>query len=213
LGALAGLTGAAAWLFAHIESDIKDAKLKRYQEDSGAKIAEAGAIAARANEGQAKANQIAAEANERMEELRKQNLELERQIQPRRISSQQETDITRSLEKWRLIEKCAVTLTVEAMDVEARVFMKQIGDVLRKCGFAVSEFPLLTLPKVGGPTAPPPPIFGLHILMSDPPPAGAEAILGALRDAQLQPIVVDKGSKRARVGIIDIEVGAKPLAN
>lgn len=133
------------------------------------------------------------------------NLELEKQIQPRRITKEQNDEIIRDLYSWRFIKnKCEVHITVAGYDTEARVFAQQISDVLaNKCGFKVLlDTGINLLKPISG--------FGTKFASHDPPPPGARDISRALARLSISPMSAEV-STNIQDGVLNIEIYPKPL--
>jgi hypothetical protein len=85
-GGVAAGFGFFAWFFANKDSEIKAAALKKFQSEATAQTAEA--------------SKQAALANERVEALKKANLELEKIVQPRSLTFDQQREIVEKLRKF-----------------------------------------------------------------------------------------------------------------
>jgi|ERR1035437_808166 hypothetical protein len=132
------------------------------------------------------------------------NLELEKQIQPRRIEPEQRAEIIRQLHSWRFIkDKCSVKIRVQPSDVEAKIFAEQIGDMLaEQCGFQTYTDEGFNASFASA--------FGTKFTVHDPPPPGAREIARALKQLRIEPVTVDMSTNNED-GVLKIEVFPKAL--
>jgi hypothetical protein len=144
-----------------------------------------------------------AELSSETEKLRASNLELEKQIQPRRTTPQQQAAIINDLYRWRFVkDKCKIKVTIQKFDIEATIFAIQIGNLLANCGFSVEVNPNVN--------ASDPLQFGTRFSAHDPVQFGAREVSQALKRLPINPFHEDI-TKNFEDGVLEIHVDSKPL--
>jgi len=227
LGVLAGASGAAAWIFEHVESEIKDEKLAKYQADAGREIAKANEGAEEARKGSAIANKYAEEARNDAAQakttgaliesnnlaLKAELAKLEAAVQWRAITAEQEARLISLLKPFAaahpMVNKTVNIDVHNALDLEADRYAKRIAAILKSCRFDV----IMTPPHFG--FAAPENLsdfpLGLDITAkgTQPPPA-MESLVDAFRQAQVPIRLATLYGGGVADGIITIKVWHKP---
>jgi hypothetical protein len=171
LTALAAIAGIFAWVFSSRLSEIKDAALKKFREESKLSISSADRRAAEANERAALANQRAGILEKVAAEARLELGQISERQHPRTITDDQRTAFIAFMShgpKGKVSFKCL------ASDNEAQAFAEQLKKLVSQVGCEVSD-------TVLGFIAPAVPISGIHIKIKnmESPPDHAAWLQGA----------------------------------
>jgi hypothetical protein len=121
-GGAAAMFGFFAWFFASKDSDFKAAALKKFQSEATAQTAEA--------------SKQAALANERVEALKKANLELEKIVQPRSLTFEQQREM---VEKLRRFAGKSANIISYGNDPEAIPLATQLLAIFKTAGVQVFD--------------------------------------------------------------------------
>jgi hypothetical protein len=170
--------------------NAEEQKLKTEMTRLGSVTAEANKIAAQANE---RANQMEIQA----EELRRQNLEIQRKINPRFLTTTEQKTIFDGINLFRGHQIILTRLG----DGEAGPYGDSIIAIFQKAGWAAQ------VNHVGMYT---PPTYGIVCRVSPHPDAAAKALIAAFSKAGIE-LTVQHVEAASADSWIDVLVGLKPI--
>jgi hypothetical protein len=189
-GFLAAILVIAGWFIGNRASDLEQAQLTQFRTDADTKIAAANQIAAQANE---HAKQLEGET----ERLRSQNLEIQRKISPRFLTTVERETILEGIHRFPghqiIIDRLG--------DAEAALYGDSIINVFEQARWAIQRNNIGVFL---------PPTYGIVCRISLHPDAAVQAVLEAFRKAKID-ITLQDVPAAPQDSWIDILIGLKPL--
>ena len=195
------VVGVGGELITHIFSSRANKALINLQNDEEktlqAEVARLGNATAEANKAMAQANERANQMELQTEELRNQNLELQRRINPRFLTTVEQQTIFDSISPF----KGHPAIITRLGDGEAGPYGDSIIGVFQKAGWII---------QINQDAYYSPPTYGLLCRISPHPDKAVEEVLAAFKKAKLD-VTIQQVPAAQQDSWLDILVGLKPI--